>query len=105
MINKFLYAKGVSKRDLLIAADRINGFKIGDESTIKLQFNNLSGDNDDVQGSVQINFPDNKAKEFLEETLKSLSRKPFTVLANDISLEATSSLYDGTAVTIDDPID
>jgi hypothetical protein len=105
MLNKFFYVRGVAKRDLLIAADRINGVIDTDADTLVIQFDNLGNDRGAAQGTISFDITSGEAKEFLEELFSASARNPFTVIADDITATSVSSRYAGGAVTITDQID
>ena len=104
-LNKFFYVKGTAKRDLLIAADRINGVVDTDADTLIIQFDGLGNDRDAAQGTISFDITSGEVKGFLEELLSASARNPFTVIADDITATGVSSQYAGGAVTIADQID
>jgi hypothetical protein len=104
-LNKFFYVKGTAKRDLLIAADRINGVIDTDGDTLVIQFDNLSNDRSSDQGTISFDITSGEAKEFLEDLFSASAKNPFTVIADDITATSASSRYAGGAVAITDQID
>lgn len=103
-LNKFFYAKGVAKRDVLIAADRICGAVDTDIDTLVIQFDNFGNDRDASQGTISFDITSGKSKEFLEELFSASARNSFTVIADDITATGVASQYAGGAVVISNPV-
>ena len=103
-MKKFVYYKGDAKRDKMIPVDRINGITPTDANTLVINIDQMANDYDGDQGTISFDITSGKAKEFCEEICECISKKAFTVLADDIVLESVSEFYADGAVAISNDV-
>lgn len=105
-LNKFFYAKGASKRGVLLAADRINGVEAVDANTLGINFDNLGNHRDTSQGEFRFDFsPSGSVQDFVSELFSASAKNPFTVIADSVNKDGVADQYAGGTVSIYDVID